>query len=108
MAERRPLVAGLKTGAGVDPNLEKQFVYGEKPEAAPAKPGATPPDGPREGKGPAAAGMVPFTSRVRADYGAALKRASLERQLSGQLPNTVQDILEDALGPWLRANGYVQ
>jgi hypothetical protein len=50
---------------------------------------------------------VPLTTRVRADFGAALKRASLERQLSGQYPNTVQDILEDALGPWLRANGYV-
>lgn len=46
-------------------------------------------------------------TRIRVGYGAALKRASLERQLSGQVPNTVQDILEDALGPWLRVNGYV-
>lgn len=45
---------------------------------------------------------------VRADYAAALKRASLERQLSGVQPNTLQDILEEALGPWLRANGYVR
>ena len=51
---------------------------------------------------------VPLTTRVRADFAQALKRASLERQLSGVQPNTLQDILEEALGPWLRANGYVK
>jgi hypothetical protein len=50
---------------------------------------------------------VPLTTRVRADFAAALKRASLERQLSGVLPNSLQDILDDALEPWLRANGYL-
>ena len=50
---------------------------------------------------------APITTRVRADYAAALKRASLERQLSGELPNTLQEILEEALGPWLKAHGYV-
>jgi len=38
---------------------------------------------------------MPLTTRIRSDYGAALKRASLERQLAGQVPNTLQDILEE-------------
>jgi len=27
--------------------------------------------------------------------------------LSGVFPNTLQDILEEALQPWLRSNGYI-
>jgi hypothetical protein len=50
---------------------------------------------------------VPLTTRVRSDFASALKRASLERQLSGVTPNTLQDILEQALEPWLRSNGYL-
>ena len=53
-------------------------------------------------------GRSPLTTRLRADIGAALKRASLERQLAGQLPNTVQDILEEALEPWLQSHGYLK
>ncbi len=41
---------------------------------------------------------APLTTRVRADFAAALKRASLERQLKGVFPQTVQDILEDGPG----------
>jgi len=107
MAERRPLVAGLKPTTEVDPNLEKEFVFGTK--AGPKEPATSPPATAesREKSGANPVSRAPLTTRVRADYGAALKRASLERQLSGQLPNTVQDILEDALGPWLRANNYI-
>ena len=50
---------------------------------------------------------MPLTTRIRTDYATALKRASLERQLSGTVPNTLQDILEEALEPWLRSNGYL-
>lgn len=107
MAERRPLGAGLKPTPEVDLGLEKQFVYGPKAEPnEPAK--ASPAAEPHKKNGANPVSRVPLTTRIRADYGAALKRASLERQLSGQLPNTVQDILEDALGPWLKANGYIQ
>jgi len=38
---------------------------------------------------------------------AALKRASLERQLQGTEPSTLRDILEEAIEPWLRTNGYL-
>ncbi len=50
---------------------------------------------------------VPLTTRIRSDFALALKRASLQRQLSGVSPNTLQDILEEALEPWLRSNGYL-
>jgi hypothetical protein len=107
MANRRPLGAGLDSTAEIDPGVEKQFVYGpnaeSKDQAKPAPASAEP----REKGGTSPFGRMPLTTRVRSDYGTALKRASLERQLKGIVPNTVQDILEDALGPWLRANGYI-
>jgi hypothetical protein len=100
--ERRPLVAGLEAAGGVERTVEKQFVYAAK--AAPAEPI---PDARELKRQPAPIGRVPLSTRIRADYATALKRASLERQLSGTAPNTLQDILEEALEPWLRANGYL-
>jgi hypothetical protein len=51
---------------------------------------------------------VPLSTRMRADYAELLKRASLERQLEKVQPNTLQDILEEAVEPWLRSNGYLK
>jgi hypothetical protein len=98
MSERRPLVEGIKPATPVDPNLEKQFVFGTttKPEPPVLIEKAIPP-----------LGRSPLTTRIRADYATALKRASLERQLNGTTPNTLQEILEEALEPWLKAHGYV-
>ena len=48
--------------------------------------------------------------RVGAGQGeiaAALKRATLERKLANVTPNAVQEILEEALEPWLTTNGYL-
>jgi hypothetical protein len=111
MAERRTLVQGIKPDTAVDRSVEERFVYSTKhkdKQDAPSQPAPqtteTPP-----AKAPATKplGRVPLTTRVRADFASALKRASLERQLSGVSPNTLQDILEQALEPWLRANGYL-
>ena len=49
----------------------------------------------------------PIATRIRRDYAKALKRASLECQLAGIIPNALQDILEDAIEPWLNANGHL-
>lgn len=109
MAERRSLVEGVKA-ASPDPSLEKSFVYGGKQKPGPEHHATTQAAAP-EGKGAQggnALGRVPLTTRVRSDYAAALKRASLERQLAGQTPNTLQDILEAAVEPWLRINGYLR
>jgi hypothetical protein len=94
MGERRPLTEGLKPV--VDPQVERDFVFPKQtqPKAEP-KPSV------------AALAKSPISTRIRADYAAALKRASLERQLSGQQPNTLQDILEEAIGPWLKTHEYL-
>ena len=97
MAERRQLVEGLKPPLPpVDADREKAFVFGPKSQPKP-EPQPTVP----------AVAKSPLSTRIRADYAAALKRASLERQLSGQEPNTLQDILEQAIEPWLKSNGYL-
>ncbi len=99
MVERRPLIEGLKPSPPVDPQLEKAFVYGSvnKVDAVPSTaPTAV-----------STLSRVPISTRIRADFVAALKRASLERQLNGVEPNTLQDMLEQAIEPWLKANGYL-
>ena len=101
MPERRPLVEGLKPPPESGRSLEKQFVYGEKAAVSP------PASDLKAHRQAPVISRVPFTSRVRADLAQAVKRASLERQLEGIEPNTVQDILESALEPWLKANGYL-
>ncbi len=96
MAERRNLLEGLKsTPAPASAGLEREFVFGPKVAVAPVATAAT------------TMARSPVSTRLREDYSKALKRASLERQLSGVQPNTLQDILEEALEPWLRANGYL-
>jgi len=97
MVERRSLTEGIKPPApGVDPELERQFVHGKT--TAPAHSLSPSPPSAR----------VPVSTRIRAEYAEALKRASLERQLNKIEPNTLQDILEQAIEPWLRINGYIQ
>lgn len=99
--ERRSLVDGMSP---VSPDIEKSFVYQDKP--GPEVPAATP-SAALDATTAGARGRAPLTTRIRADYAAALKRASLERQLQGSTPNTVQEILEEALEPWLAKNGYL-
>jgi len=99
MKDRRPLVDGVKSPPpSVDPKLERDFVYGDKRSDASSS-AQTQPVAPHS--------RVPISTRVRSDFAAALKRASLERQLNSQEPNTLQDILEQAIEPWLRSNGYL-
>jgi hypothetical protein len=116
MAGRRTLIEGLKKRPKADPKKEEAFVFGDemkrKVEAPPRtrepkEQSAPPPPSPAAGLG-GLGGRVPLTTRIRPELAAALKRASLERQLAGQTPNTVQDILEQALEPWLNAQGYLK
>ena len=98
MTQRRSLIEGLKEEPTVDPEVEQAFVYGKKPAlAAPRPPVAL----------ASVAERARLTTRIRADMAAALKRATLERKLAGVTPNAVQEILEEALEPWLRSNGYL-
>ena len=98
MVERRPLTEGLKPRLPpVDPQKEKAFVYGEK-----ATEGSTTRQSPS-----VHLPRVPLSTRIRSDFAAALKQCSLERQLQKIEPNTLQDILEQAIEPWLKTNGYL-
>jgi hypothetical protein len=107
MAERRALIEGLKSPIPtVDPSKEEKFVFGAKKgkEEASAENRA-----PTEVHASATThARVPLSTRMREDFAGALKRASLERQLAKVEPNTLQDILEQAVEPWLRANGYLK
>ena len=102
MTERRPLTDGLNPTRTANPNvnskLEREFVQGsrvsEKMTAIPMAPSPF--------------SRVPISTRIRQEFAAALKRASLERQLNGVEPNTLQDILEQAIEPWLKSNGYIR
>jgi hypothetical protein len=99
MAERRPLTEGLKSppqAPAVDPQREREFVHGTK-----ATPTTTPASTSRLVR-------VLVSTRIRSEFADALKRASLERQLNKVEPNTLQDILEQAIEPWLRSNGYIR
>jgi hypothetical protein len=98
MAERRPLTEGLKPPpqvSSVDPQREREFVHGTKATTTDAR-----------ASSPFA--RVPISTRIRSEYAEALKRASLERQLNKVEPNTLQDILEQAIEPWLKSNGYIR
>lgn len=94
MKNRRPLVEGLKPP--VDPSVEKNFVFPPKPQPTAETPVPTPQQT-----------RSPITTRIRSDFATALKRASLERQLQGIEPNTLQEFLEEAIEPWLKQHGYL-
>ena len=107
MSNRRPLTAALQDPPPADRSAEEKFVFGDRLPAAEPPPPAPAPAMPTAQKAAPKINRVPFTTRIRADLAQAVKRASLERQLQGIEPNQVQEILESALDPWLRANGYL-
>lgn len=52
-------------------------------------------------------GLIPVTIRLRPEIAVGLKRASLELELEGEDVFTQQDLVENALEPWLRKNGFL-
>jgi|SRR5579863_9557887 len=100
MADRRPLVEGIKEpNPPIDPVKAREFLDGARSKAGSGTTNASPTT-------PTVA-RSPLSTRIRNDFTAALKRASLERQLKGVEPHTLQDILEQAIEPWLKSNGYL-
>ena len=130
MAERRALIEGLADAENIDPDLAENFIYNGNPrktaktparepeptkqaaEETPAKP-ALPQSVVAAAQVSATSpltgvGRVPVGARVRTELAAALKRASLERQLQGIQPNSVQEILEESLELWLLKHGHLK
>lgn len=94
MTDRRSLVAGTRPPTAAAQATEqqgRQFVYGDKSASA----------------GEQVQPRALVSTRLRADLARSLKRASLQRQLEGTEPSTLQDILEEAIEPWLRKHGYL-
>jgi hypothetical protein len=123
MGERRALIEGLGNITDADPELAADFVLEKTrpakktpapkdlPAAAPSETPARPPAAQSPAKEPSplmGLGRVPVGARIRTELAVALKRASLERQLHGIEPNSIQDILEEALEPWLQRHGYLE
>ena len=107
MKERRPLSEGINPPAPqVDPVTAKKFIHGEK---LPAEKGEGSPSVAQKQPSSATQNLrrVPISTRIRGDFAEALKRCSLQRQLEKIEPNTLQDILEEAIEPWLKDNGYM-
>ena len=108
--DRRPLIEGLKADPEptIDPKVEHEFVHQDKkpaPSAAEPKPTTRLPAGSPNPSSSSA--LVALTARIPAEKFQALKRASFERQLQGVEPSSMQDIVEEALTPWLRKHGYL-
>jgi hypothetical protein len=136
MAERRSLVAGVEAAPdGVDPHLMRAFINQDAPDAGqrvsqpaddpvPLGEEKTPVERPNPAglprpsktvpfKRPKASSLhsallVPVTVRLKPEIADALKRASLQRQLNGIETYTQQDIVEDALTPWLKSEGLLE
>lgn len=100
MVERRSLVEGIKPKSREEAEREEEFVFGER-EATPVR------DRLASNVQPEEVAKAPISTRIRADFASALKRASLERQLSGLRPSAINEILEEALRPWLTEEGYL-
>lgn len=94
---RRTLIDGLKETPHVDPQIEQEFVKG-KATATEVKPKIT---------NSISVARTPISTRLRTDLAEALKRASLQRQLEKIEPNSLTEILESAIEPWLKTNGYL-
>lgn len=121
--ERRPLTAGVNRVPNADPDAVRRFVTQEAPierltakesslprRATEHEPQNEPSFRRRRSKstGVTPVGLIPVTVRLRPDIAGALKRASLERQLSGDTVFTQQELVEEALEPWLRSHGYLR
>jgi hypothetical protein len=102
MTERRPLTDGLNSTRpstpSVNSQLEREFVQGSKVGEKTITMAPT----------PSPCSRVPISTRIQAEYADALKRASLQRQLDKVEPSTLQDILEEAIEPWLKRHGYIR
>jgi hypothetical protein len=113
MKERRTLTEGLNAGEVTLSEREREFILGKTAESQPAAKTEvqTAIAANAEPKAnnkilPQISSRVLITTRATPEVASALKRASLQRQLDGIEPFYVQEILDEAIGEWLRKNGY--
>lgn len=132
MAERRPLVSAVNQYSGADPEQVRAFITQEtkpvtpivrsetlvnqnsqtetvsqEPQIKQMAVSAPQKNQKRKPTRLQPVGLIPVTIRLRPEIAGALKRASLERQLNGEETFTQQDLVENALEPWLQEEGYI-
>ena len=127
--ERRSLAAAVSSNPvpGADPEVVRSFItqnqHSERPVASPVsiespsitkKSKVKEPTDSKLGARPKKkqsrfqpTGLTAITVRLRPEIAGALKRASLERELEGEEVFTQQDLVEQALEPWLKQEGYL-
>lgn len=98
MVERRSLMDGVRTKPTPE---EEAFLKGTPvPKPSSETSSLTPPASSN-------GATIALSTRIRSDLYTALKRATLQRKLAGQTPDTAKEILEELLEPWLQSNGYL-
>jgi hypothetical protein len=131
MSQRRSLAVGLSKLEIADPKAAEAFIKQEAvparkpaPEAFPQVAETTTEEAAAGGEGESRRslrpvrrgkpsplvpiGLIPVTVRLRPEVASALKRAALERELAGIEIHTQQQIVEEALLPWLRTEGVIE
>ena len=109
MSKRMSLIEGMRRDQDrLDPITADNFVKHGKP--TPEKPKLPRPETqpypiPQTAAMPP--GLIPVNVRIRLQIAAALKTAALQRELQGIEPFTKREIVEQALEPWLKKNGYL-
>jgi hypothetical protein len=113
MKERRTLAEGMMAGEITLSEREREFVLGKPPAPNPsskadsASAGETPEIKTTNRILPQISSRVLITTRATPEVASSLKRASLQRQLDGIEPFYLQEILDQAIGDWLRKHGYL-
>jgi hypothetical protein len=105
--DRRSLTEGLHPEPEIDPKVAEAFVFQNKAKPSRVEPVQQARLASDAIKPAAASALIPLTARIPADLFMTLKRASFERQLQGVEPSSFQDIVVEALTPWLRQQGYL-
>ena len=94
----------LNQGSRIPPSAAKVgMLKGTSPEVLPAPEASQP----QSDAAVIAPGLIPIHVRVRPEIAGALKTAALQRELRGIEPHTKREIVEGALEPWLKKNGYL-
>lgn len=104
--ERRLLSTAVQGVPNADPVAVRQFVTQERTPPGLGVSTASVGMPHASSKSLTPVGLIPVTVRLRPALAGALKRASLERQLAGEEVFTQQELVEQALEPWLRSLGY--
>lgn len=132
MTERQSLLRGVKPPPPpIDPAVAQQFIYGTPTSPTPTSSTPTSPmnsaqallagspasvdasgTSPASSAKPATQASGPsrtsLNTKIREELVLALKRIAFEREMSRAPKHTLQEIVEEALEPWLKSQGYLK